>query len=177
MAMVEVYHFPGREASVDDLLAEGLKSRKQLIKEGKLEPLSASGLFDDHLSTIYLQWFSPHLEANRERYDWVSMEVNIETTNVFNCEFRYHNDRTKYNASKMSLADYISQHEKTKEMRKDLESGKMIVWDPLTAEPTLVGFDDKRFYNPIWQYLNEVLVQKSVIPASELKGHYKVKSD
>ena len=33
MAMVEVYHFPGRGASVDDLLAEGLKSRKQLIED------------------------------------------------------------------------------------------------------------------------------------------------
>ncbi len=177
MTMVEVYHFPGRGASVDDLLAEGLKSREQLIKEGKLEPLKARGLFDDHLSTIYFQWFPPHLESNRENCDWVSIEVNPERTDVFNREFRYHNDRAKYNASRMSLADYISQHEKTKEMRKDLEQGRMIVWNPLTAEPTIVGVDDKRVYDSRWQYLNEILVPRSVIPASELKRYHKAKSD
>jgi hypothetical protein len=177
MAIVEVYHVPKRGASVDDLLAEGLKSRKQLIKEGKLEPLSSSGLFEDHLSTIYFQWFPPHLEANRENCDWVSTEVNPETTDVFNREFRYHNDRGKYKASRMSLTDYISQHEKTKELRKDLEPGKMIVWNPLTAEPTVVGVDDRRVSDSRWQYLNEIIFQKPVVPASELKGHYKARSE
>ena len=162
-------------ASVDDLLAEGLKSRKQLIKEGKLEPLSVRGLFDDHLSTIYFQWFPPHLEANRKNYDWVSTEVNPETTDVFNREFRYYNDWVKYDASRMSLADYISQHEKTKEMKQNLKLGEKIVWAPLTAEPTIVGIDDKRVYDSRWQYLNEILVPKSIIPASEIKRYHKVK--
>jgi hypothetical protein len=177
MTMVEVYHFPGRGASVDDLLVDGLKSREQLIKEGKLEPLNASGLFDDHLSTIYFQWFPPHLETNRENCDWISIEVDSKRTDVFNREFRYHNDRAKYNASRMSLADYISQHEKTKELRTNIEPGKMIVWNPLTAEPTIVGVEDTRVYDSRWQYLNEILVPESVIPVAELAGYHKAQKD
>ena len=177
MAMVEAYHFPGRGASVDDLLVDGLKSREQLIKDGKLEPLGASGLFEDHLSIIYFQWFPPHLEANKENCDWISIEVDSERTDVFNREFRYHNDSAKYNASRMSLADYISQHEKTKELRNNLEPGKMIVWNPLTAEPTIVGLEDKRVYDSKWQYLNEILVPKPVIPVAELAGYHKAHKD
>lgn len=171
MTNVEIYHFPGRGASVDYLLTEGLKSREQLIREGKLEPLNVRGMFDDQLSMIYFQWFPPHLEANKKNCEWVSIEVDPKETAVFNREFRYHNDRANYNASKMGLADYISQHEKTKAIRPNVKPGQMIVWNPLTAEPLVVGVDDKRVYDSRWQYLNEILVSKSIIPASEFKGY------
>jgi hypothetical protein len=176
MKAVEIYHFPGRCATVDDLLIEGIKSRKQLIREGKLEPLNTKGLFEDHLLNIYFQWFPPHLEANRKRYDWVSIEVGPEATDVFNREFRSHNDVAKYNASRMTLANYISQHERTKEMRKSLKPGQMIIWNPITAEPIIVGINDKRISDYTWQYLNEILVPGPVIPASEFKGYHKVEA-
>ena len=177
MSKVEVYHCPGRGASVDDLLVDGLKSAKQLVQEGKIEDYGGSWMLPDHQDVIYFQWFPPHLEANGETRDWVSMEVNPEATDVYNREFRASGDLSKYRASRMNLADYISQHEKTKEMRENLEPGKMIVWNPLTAEPTVVGVDDRRVSDYTWQYLNEVLVPESIIPASRFKGYHKVQSD
>ena len=175
MALVEVYHIPGRGASVDDLLVEGIKSREQLIKEGKLEPINGRGLFDDHLSTIYFQWFPPHLEGNKEECDWISIEVDPKTTYVHNREFRVNNDRPKYNASRMNLSDYIAQHEKTKGLRSSLKPGQMIVWNPITVEPTTVSVDDQRVYDYTWQYLNEVLVPRLFILTSEFKDYHKAR--
>jgi len=61
-------------------------------------------------------------------------------------------------------------------LRQDLEPGRIIVWNPLTAEPNIVGVDDGKVYDSRWQYLNEILVRIPVIPASELKGHHREKS-
>lgn len=176
MARVEIYHIPGRGASVDDLLAGGIKSREQLIKEGKLEPLyDPRCLFDDHLSTIYFQWFPPHLETNKEECNLVSIEVDPETTYVHNREFRANNDRPQYDASRMSLSDYIAQHEKTKVMRGSVKPGQRIVWNPITAEPIIVSDDDKRVHDSTLQYSNEVLEPRPFIPRSELKNYHKSK--
>ena len=147
MAIVEAYHFPGRGASVDDLLVDGLKSAKRLIEERKIDDYSSSWMLPDHQNMIYFQWFPPHLEANRNNCDWVSIEVNSESTDVYNREFRTSGDLRKYQTSKMSLTDYISQHEKTKEIKENLTLGGTIVWHPFTAEPVIVGIHDKRVSN------------------------------
>ena len=199
--MDEIYHFPSKEVLVDDLLSEGLKSREQLIKEGKSNPVDMSNLFNDHLSNIYFQWLSPHLEIDMEKNNWVSIEVDSETTSVFNRELRpfitswipilmgvktkslhdYENklcaNKYIYDASRMSLADYILQHKITKEMMQDLKQEQMIVWHPLTAKPIIIGVDDPRSVYPKWQYLNEILVPRSIIQSSEFKRYHKIKSD
>jgi hypothetical protein len=134
-------------------------------------------MLPDHQRVIYFQWFPPHLEGNSKNRDWVSIEVNPESTYVNNSEFRASEDLAKWRDSRMSLADYIFQHEKTNEIRKHLEPDKMIVWNPLTAEPTVVGIDDRRVFDFTWQYLNEVVVPTSVIPASEFKRYHKAQAD
>ena len=40
-----------------------------------------------------------------------------------------------------------------------------------------VRVDDKRVYYSRWQYLNEILVPKAVIPASEISGYHKAQTD
>ena len=133
--------------------------------------LSDSGYKKEYTGGKYI-----FLLVSETRKDVFGVDILVEY-NVYNREFRASGDLAKYQASRMSLADYISQHEKTKEMRNDLEPGKMIVWNPLTAEPTIVGVDDRRVSDSTWQYLNEVLVPKSLIPASELAGYHKAQTD
>ena len=162
---------------MDDLLAEGLKSKDRLVEEGKMEPSGVKGLFYNQSFDIYFQWVPPHLEANKKDCDWVSIKVNPDSTSVFNMEFRFKIESRNYNNSKMSLADYISQHEKTEEMRQGLEQGKAIVWDPLKAEPTIVKAGDKRFHDSTWQYSNEILIPRDIIPASEFSGYHKAKKE
>lgn len=176
MSKVEIYHTLGRKANIDKLLAEGLKSAKQLIDEGVLEDYS-NGLFGDHINNIYFQWFPPHLESNKESTDWVSIEVDSELTDVYNREFRFHRDIGKYNASRMKLSKYISQHEKTDEMREQVKPGQIIIWNPITAEPMIVSVDDRRVNDYTCQYLNEILVPELIIPPSEFAGYNKAKVD
>ena len=177
MVMIEVYHRPGRGASVDDLLVDGLKSARTLIEEGKINDYSVYGMFSDHQKVIYFEWAPSHRESNMNACDWVSIELDSETTDVYNREFRFSGDLKKYRNSRMSLADYIFQHERTKEMREDLKPGQLIVWDPFTAEPSIVGIDDKRTSGSEWKSSNEILVPKSIILASEFRGYQKVASN
>ena len=175
MKKIEIYHLPERGIGVSTILSEGLKSEEELIFEGKLDSQNAGELFKNHLSIIYFQWFPPHVETNGENIDWVSIKVDPEMTSVFNRELGYHNDMRKYVCSKMSLADYISKHERSKAIRQHLELGTMIVWNPLTAEPTIIRIDDDRAYDSRWQYSNEIPIQRSIIPPSELERYCREK--
>ena len=196
MGFVEIYHFIGKEASIDKILKEGLKSRKQLILERDLESFEQTRLFSGHFSNIYFQWLSPHLEINLEECSWISIEVNPETTNVFNRELRpfifsyisryasselfKDNDFEdnargiwkKYALSEMSLSKYIFKHKKSRELKKNMKLGESIVYDPLTAEPTIISLNDPRKYFPIWMYFNEILIPKQIIRSSEFKNYH-----
>ncbi len=173
MSLIEIYHIPRRGATIDDLLSEGLKSARKLIEERKIKDYGGSWLFPDHKEVIYFQWFPPHLEFNREENDWISIEVDPQNTYVYNREFRVTREINKYRASRMKLSDYISKHEITKRIKKTLEPGKTIIWNPLTADPVVVNWDDERVSDFTWQYLNEIIIPATVIPPSEFKGYHK----
>lgn len=172
MSKVEIYHNLGRSAEMSVVLRDGLKSAKKLIEEGKLEDYSSSWMLENHINFIYFQWFPPHLrEYNIKNGTWVSIEVNPRKTFVFNREFRAKGDLSRYNASRMTLTNYIGQHEKTVVLKRQLKQGQTIIWDPITAEPLIVNSDDRRVSDYIWQYLNEVLIEKDIILPTEIKNY------
>ncbi len=173
MAMVEVYHSLGNHVSIDAILNEGLKSRRKLIEEGKLE-LTGDMLFPDQNEFIYFRWMNPNF-ARTLNTAWVSIDVNPETAKVFNAEYRYDADSGLYLASEMSLLKLIEKKERGEGM-KGTVPGKFVVYHPITADPTLVDFNDARVSDRHWIYSNESLVKRDVIPASEFKNYHRAKS-
>ncbi len=202
MTMVEVYHFPGRGASVDDLLADGIKSARQLIKEGKIEDYSGSCMQPDHLDNIYFQWIPSKddfptgwifdwIRDEMEKRGYLSIGVNPETTFVYNREFRAKGNPAKYSSSRMTLSNFIKKIEVARELLKENDSSNVFL-DPISAQPRIMPYDQqvrsfaeltsfKKGYDPVnassWQYLNEILVPKSVIPVAELAGYHKAQRD
>lgn len=173
MAMVEVYHSLGNHVSLDIILSEGLKSRRRLIEEGKLKPTSKL-LFPDQNELIYFRWMNPDFARTLTSL-WVSIEVDPKTANVFNAEFRYDADRGLYAASGMPLSELIEKEERGEAMKGTVPK-KFVVYNPTTAEPTLVDFNDARVSDRHWIYSNESPVRRDVIPASEFKYYHKPES-
>ena len=170
MAMVEVYHSLGNHVSIDTVLDEGLKSRKRLIEEGKLKP-TGDMLFHDQNELIYFRWMNPDFARGLDS-PLISIEVDPASAKVFNAEFRYDADRGLYLASEMPLSKLIEKKE-TGEAMKGTVPGKFVVYNPTTAEPTLVDFNDARVSDRHWIYSNEIPVRRDVIPASEFRNYHK----
>ena len=173
MTQIEVYHSLGKHVSIDTVLAEGLKSRKKLIEEGKLEPTS-NLLFLDQNELIYFRWMKPDF-ARSLNSSWISIGVDSEAAKVFNAEFRYHIDKGLYHASAMSLSELVEKKQRGEAM-KGTVPGKFVVYNPTTAEPTLVDFSDSRVNDCHWIYSNEIPVRKDVIPASEFREYQRAES-
>jgi hypothetical protein len=173
MAIVEVYHSLGNHVSIEAILKEGLKSRRKLIEEGTLKQTSDL-LFPDQNEIIYFRWMNPDFARGLDTA-WVSIEVNPKTAKVFNAEFRYDADRRLYLASEMPLSELIEKKERGEAM-KGTVPGKFVVYNLITAEPTLVDFKDARVSNRHWIYSNEIPVKRDVIPASEFKTYHRAES-
>jgi hypothetical protein len=172
MTNVRIYHVPGRGASVDDLIAEGLKPARLLVEERKLEGDWRNHMSLTDQSSVYFQWVPPHLEPRfRETCDWVSIEVDPAAQNVYNREFRAHNDPRSYHNSRMPLADLIARHEEAAELRTTLKPGEIILLHPITAIPTTTSVDDPRTKDYRWLYLNEILVPGVVDPSRFSEYH------
>jgi hypothetical protein len=172
---VRIFHFPGRGSKIGQILEGGLKSRAKLIQEGKMEPINTKGIFPDHLSNIYFAWVPRHLKAKLKNLDWVAVDVDPHTTDVYNMEFRAKDDRESYKKSRITLAEYIEQHKKTADMRKNLKPGEMIIWKPFTAEPFVIKADEREKYGSEYQYLNEVLIKMPHLPPDFIKKYHVAK--
>jgi len=166
--MVEVYHFIRVDVPTKTILEEGLKSRRKLIEEGILEPLKGSH-FPDHEESIYFRWMNPEF-ARVLTSRWVSIEVD-ESARVFNAEYRYDMNRGFYAGSEMTLSELIEKKERGAAMRGTVK-GKVVVYNPSTAEPTLVDSADHRVGNRHWFYSNETPVRIDLIPPLEFKNHH-----
>ncbi len=173
MARVEVYHSLGNHISLDSILSEGLKSRRKLIEEGKLK-LTSEFLFPDQNEVIYFRWMNPDF-ARSLKSSWISIDVDSETAKVFNAEYRYDADKGLYLASEMPLSELIEKKQRGEAM-KGTVPGKFVVYNPTTAEPTLVDFTDSRVNDRHWIYSNEILLRKDVIPASEFRDYQRAES-
>ena len=174
MAMVEVYHSLGNHVSIDTVLDAGLKSRRGLIEEGKLKRTSDL-LFPDQNELIYFRWMNSNF-ARRLDTAWVSIGVDPKTTKAFNAEFRCDANNGLYHASEMPLSELIEKKERGEAM-KGAVRGKFVVYNPTTAEPTLVNFSDPRVSDRHWIYSNETPIRKDIIPASEFKDYHRAKSE
>jgi hypothetical protein len=173
MAQVEVYHSLGSQVSIETVIAEGLKSRRILIEEGKLEPTS-NLLLRDQNELIYFTWMNPDFASSLNSLG-VSIYVDSEKAKVFNAEFRYSVNKKLYLASELPLSELIEKKEKGEAMKGTIP-GKSVVYNPTTAEPTLVELSDARVNDRHWIYSNEIPVRRDLIPASEFKSYQRTES-
>ncbi|HEV2600960.1 MAG TPA: hypothetical protein VGT41_01550 [Candidatus Babeliales bacterium] len=179
--LVRVYHYIGRDGTVDSVKQHGLMTYNELFKKGLTanDPSKYSGVLPDQYDVVYFAAMStPPTDANS-----VGFDVDPERTYVYNREHRYDANRGRYQDSKILLSRYIMQQKKAEEMRKNAPAYHAVIFDPRTAEPFYVATTDKRYYDtdqfryisshsPLksrhYLFLNEVIIRQSCIPAREL---------
>ena len=170
--MVEIYHSLGQHITIHSILTEGLKSRKELVEEGKLEPVSQM-YGPEHMNQIYFRWWNSTFARTRDT-PWISIDVDPQKTKVFNAEYRYDADKNLYLASEILLSELIEKKERGEAMKGTIPL-KGVTYHPLTAEPMLVDIDDERISDRHWFYSNEITIPRDVIPPTEFKDYHRGK--
>jgi len=166
--MVEIYHSFGYRVTIDVLLKDGLKSRRRLVSEGKLKPITSRCL-PDQMDVIYFRQLDPSF-AKGLSTPWISLEVPENDHFVFNAEFRADSDAANYYASKIHLPEFIEKRKRGEALRGSKPG--ILVYDPITAESTFVDINDPRASDRHWLYHNEVLIQRDLIPPEEFHAHH-----
>jgi hypothetical protein len=106
--MVLIYHIALSEEVTKEIARSGLKSRRRLAEEGRSSgDLPSSPGFEDQSEIVYFQWLSPDMEnAVRENHSGVCMDVDPDRVFVHN-QFLRGIDRREYEASRMTLAEFM----------------------------------------------------------------------
>src|SRR3990167_9252932 len=157
---VRIIHFSSNKKALHSIISDGLKSRAQLTEEKQLKPsefTTKNPILTDKDISIYFK--APLKKSNYlgEAYGsedtllhfpWVAIDVDPDTTYVFNSELRLQ-DKSAYMIQKVTLRQWLDYKNKEEEIRNKLEKnleennedGSIILTDPFTAEPRRV------FYN------------------------------
>ncbi len=186
--LVRVYHSVSDDEALQRIRKHGLMNARELFRCGLTDrdPSKIFELLNDGHDIISFQ-FLP--EAPLPEAPCVGFDVDPNTTYVYNRAYRWDNNLVKYNASKISLADYIMLKKQAAELSRKATQGQRVIFDPYTAKPFYVSTKDKRYYDPDessdWQlyitdpmlkpdtarhylYLNEIIVPTPCIPPNQL---------
>lgn len=173
---VLLLHIIRRGGNLESVRKHGLLTLNELYKRGLTDhdPSRNNGLMSDQHDVIY---FSYNTDVHVDNANYVQIEVDPDSTYVYNREFRYINKPHSYYSSKALLRTYIENKEKAEEMRRVAPLGKVVIFDPLTSMPFYVDSLDLRFssqgndidvVNSIYLYLGEIIFHQKSIPPEEL---------
>jgi len=182
---VLICHSVGRGGNIQDVLRNGLMTYNELFRRGlsKEEPPRNCGLLCDQYDVIYFD-YSPRVTKENCPAGSVCIAVDPHATYVYNREFRFDANYTRYQMSRVLLADYMKRRRKADRMRHASKPGQVVVFDPFTAEPFYVAGTDPRardlsigpfgsFILPgqiehrHYLYHNEVIISRNNIPREE----------
>ncbi|MFH1174011.1 MAG: hypothetical protein V1725_02690 [archaeon] len=175
---IEIFHFLRPEVKLDDILAEGLKTRDQLVKEGKIAPREGSyraGPFRDDV--VYFTYPRNDRQlANLYAEPWVSILVSPAAF-VHNAEARISHlrrDRFQeedelerrqqrtYAETMLTLSDFV-QRSKLSDPHKG-HPGRLSGLHPFTAYPCGLWLDSDHHLMNVGYCYNEIIIPRTVTP-------------
>ena len=155
---------------LSNCLKVGLKSKNQLIKEGMRKELPVKGIFSDEHENIY---FWPTIGFIDRNSPFIAIKVNSDEVYVYNSRLRGKVDYFAYEASKMTLSQYLERHENNMQIRHDisgLDSVLTLLKHRITAKPLFIQAADK-YLDQLDQYYQEYSPEV-VIPANIIPNNY-----
>ena len=166
--------YPTDKKNISTILKKGLRSRKQLMKEGRADSIEYKFLSDKilffyidliRLKPVYGEdkvWKFKNFKTDMR---FVAIEVNPDTTYVYNSNWVR---RSKVRRSKLTLSLFIKQLNKKKELEKSRVSGEIVIVSPYNAKPKIVSEFSHLLTMPNWNYNHEVCISKNIIPSGKL---------
>ncbi len=163
---VEVRHEtdPYKNGSIEKIKKYGLLTYQELFNRGltNTNPSQFKHTWPDQYNVIYFSHDNPNSEKT------VTLSVNPDDTYVYNRQYRFKRDLSKYSASKILLAKYIANKKKAEEMRLNAPKNVKVMLDPITSEPHYVKNNDPRYFSKDYFYYDEILIPRTNIPPEEL---------
>jgi hypothetical protein len=154
---------------INSINKTGLKSKSQLIKEGVRQQEPVQGIFSDEHDNIYFWGVKDYGPDDRIKY---SVKVDPDNTYVYNAQFRGSVDYFLYQASRMTLSNFLDKNAKSRELNAKITEGGLdkkveVINHPLTAEPVLINIEQ----TPIPTYClegygAEVAYNSNIIPST-----------
>lgn len=163
------------------ILKDGLKSKAQLIKEGLIDPLPVKGIFSDEHKNIYF-WATLD-NINLQYKNIVAINVDPSEVYVFNSQLRGAVAYFEYEASKMTLKEYLEKKEKYDQLEESISNSTeqyRVIEHSLTAEPIIIQSarsNNKNFGFMYDGYSAEVLIPASNIPSSYFSLYTKINNE
>jgi hypothetical protein len=125
----------------NNIIKTGLQSRNSLISKKIIPNFSVKGIFSDEHTNIY---FSPTINDDNGICENTIYIKSSEQNNVFNACYRGTTSIFEYEASKISVADFLKNEDKYSALSKKITSNNLdkvifIIKHPLTNAPLLIN--------------------------------------